>query len=217
VVCKLNSFLVLKAHFRRYSAHSRSIFDDLSLGGSLLPSRTKCCVRHPGSQCLHNLPAFFLRSLPPALSVYIPVHLLALLTRLPKLDLKTLVTDSARSATFLATCHPPPPPRPPLNSSSSNNKPPKLPVPLHPSPDLPPPPLSYCLGAQAGCCAYFSSKLLQTLRHPKIVYSGVAGALAGDARDAMAHDAMALHVADARRSGLALLVELPRRRTELSV
>ena len=87
----------------RYTAHSRSIFDDLSLGGSLLPSRTKCCVRHPGALCLHNLPAFFLRSLPPALSVYIPVHLLAVLPRLPKFDLRTLVTDSLRSAAFLAT------------------------------------------------------------------------------------------------------------------
>jgi hypothetical protein len=87
----------------RYTAHSRSIFDDLSLGGSLLPSKTKCCVRHPGSQCLHNLPAFFLRSLPPALSVYAPVHMLAMLTRLPKIDLKTFITDSLRSAIFLAT------------------------------------------------------------------------------------------------------------------
>ena len=88
---------------RRYTAHSRSIFDDLSLGGSLLPSKTKCCVRHPGSQCLHNLPAFFLRSLPPALSVYVPVHMLAMLPRLPKIDLKTFITDSIRSAAFLAT------------------------------------------------------------------------------------------------------------------
>ena len=97
LVLQLNVLLV------RYTAHSRSIFDDLSLGGSLLPSRTMCCVRHPGSQCLHNLPAFFLRSLPPALSVYVPVHLLAMLTRLPKLDVRTFLTDSLRSATFLAT------------------------------------------------------------------------------------------------------------------
>ena len=86
-----------------YTAHSRSIFDDLSLGGSLLPSRTKCCVRHPGSKCAHNLPAFFLRGLPPALSVYVPVHLAAMLLRLPQLNVRTMLTDSLRSATFLAT------------------------------------------------------------------------------------------------------------------
>ena len=156
LVLQLNVLLV------RYTAHSRSIFDDLSLGGSLLPSRTMCCVRHPGSQCLHNLPAFFLRSLPPALSVYVPVHLLAMLTRLPKLDVRTFLTDSLRSATFLATycsgpgfC--------PLFACSS------------------PPLCRYCLGAQAGCCAFLNSKLLLRLRHPKIVYSGLAGALAGAA------------------------------------
>jgi hypothetical protein len=183
----------------RYTAHSRSIFDDLSLGGSLLPSRTKCCVRHPGTQCLYNLPAFFLRSLPPALSVYIPVHLLAVLPRLPKLDLKTLVTDSLRSAAFLATCRPAPfvlaAPSASLIRASS---------------------CSYCLGAQAGCCAYFSFKPLERLPHPKIVYSGLAGALAGDdARGCCCCCAAAADVC--RSSGIGLLVELPRRRTELSV
>jgi hypothetical protein len=44
-----------------------------------------------------------MRSFPPALSVYVPVHVLAVLFRLPKIDLKTLFTDSLRSATFLAT------------------------------------------------------------------------------------------------------------------
>ncbi len=189
LVVQLNVLLV------RYTAHSRSIFDDLSLGGSLLPSRTMCCVRHPGSQCLHNLPAFFLRSLPPALSVYVPVHLLAMLIRLPKLDVRTFLTDSLRSATFLATYCSGPGFRPLFACSS---------LPL----------CRYCLGAQSACCAYLNSNLLRQLTHPKIVYSGLAGALAGAA------PATARHVwclcPDAA-SGLGLLVELPRRRTELSV
>ena len=192
LVLQLNVLLV------RYTAHSRSIFDDLSLGGSLLPSRTMCCVRHPGSQCLHNLPAFFLRSLPPALSVYVPVHLLAMLTRLPKLDVRTFLTDSLRSATFLATY-----------CSGPGF------CPLFASPSLPL--CRYCLGAQTGCCVFLNSKLLRGLRHPKIVYSGLAGALAGAAPATARHVWCLCPCRPDAASGLGLLVELPRRRTELSV
>ena len=166
LVLQLNVLLV------RYTAHSRSIFDDLSLGGSLLPSRTMCCVRHPGSQCLHNLPAFFLRSLPPALSVYVPVHMLAMLIHLPKLDVRTFLTDSLRSATFLATY---------CSQPWFFNR--FCPLLVCSSCSL----CRYCLGAQTGCCAYFNSKLLQGLMHPKIVYSGLAGALAGVAPATTTH------------------------------
>jgi hypothetical protein len=80
------------------------------------------------------------------------------------------------------------------------------------------------LGAQAGCCGFFNFKALQALGHPKIVYSGLAGALAG-AAPALARALPLLIIIILllllplmpAHLGLGLLVELPRRRTELSV